>query len=114
MSLIYKICHAAEWEAAERQGLFAGSAKDREDHFIHFSSAVQVPGTLARFYAGCGDLVLVAVDADKLGAMLIYERAGSGGLFPHLYGTLPLAAVLWVKPVALRADGTFLLPEECV
>ena len=110
--LIFKICHAAEWRTAEREGIYAGSAKDREDHFIHFSTAEQVRGTLERHYAGAGDLVLVAVDSKTLGPKLKYEPSHGGALFPHLYGTLPLTFVRWVKPIRRRADRAFLLPRE--
>lgn len=112
--LIYKICHEDEWEQAVHQHIYAGSAKDREDHFIHFSTAAQVPGTLARYYADAGDLVLVAVDADTLGSALKYEPSSGGDLYPHLYGTLPLAFVKWAKPVRRNAGGSFALPKECV
>jgi uncharacterized protein (DUF952 family) len=112
--LIYKICHEDEWEQALREQLYAGSAKDREDHFIHFSKAAQVPGTLARYYAGAGDLVLVAVDADTLGSALKFEASSGGDLYPHLYGTLPLAFVRWAKPILRNPDGSFELPKECV
>ncbi len=111
---IYKICHQAEWAQAVRDNIYAGSAKDREDHFIHFSKAEQVAGTLAKYYAGAGDLVLVAVDPDPLGDLLRYEPSRDGALFPHLYGTLPLTFVRWVKPIPRKADGSFQLPEECV
>ena len=110
-ALIYKICHAAEWAQAERDGLYAGSAKDREDHYMHFSTAEQVRGTLERYYANAGDLVLVAVDPKPLGA-LKYEPSRDGALFPHLYGTLPLTFVKWAKPIRRGADGEFLLPQE--
>jgi uncharacterized protein (DUF952 family) len=112
MALIYKICHAAEWKTAEREGIYAGSAKDREDHFIHFSTAEQVMDTLERYYAGAGDLVLAAVDPKPLGPMLKYEPSRGGALFPHLYGTLPLTFVKWAKPIRRSADGAFLLPRE--
>ena len=36
-----------------------------------------------------------------LGAALRYEPSRGGALFPHLYGTLPLSAVRWVKPLPL-------------
>ena len=110
--LIYKICHKAEWALAVREGIFAGSAKDREDHFIHFSTAEQVRGTLERYYAGARDLVLVVVKPEPLGKALKYEPSRDGALFPHLYGTLPLTFVSWVKPIRLSADGAFLLPRE--
>ncbi len=112
--LIYKICHRAEWELAEREGIYAGSAKDREDHFIHFSTAEQVLDTLQRHYADAGDLVLAAVDPEPLGPALKYEPSRGGALFPHLYATLPMTFVKWTKPIRRGADGAFLLPQECV
>lgn len=110
--LIFKICHKAEWTQAERDGLYAGSTKDQEDHFMHFSTAEQVRGTLERYYADANDLVLVAVTADTLGPALKYEPSRDGALFPHLYGTLPVTLANWVKPIRRAADGTFLLPKE--
>jgi uncharacterized protein (DUF952 family) len=110
--LIYKIAHRADWETAEQTGRYDGSAKDLEDGFIHFSTAAQVAGTLMRFYAGASDLLLVAVEADGLGAALRYEAASDGGMFPHLYGALPLSAVRWNKPIARNRDGSFDIPTE--
>lgn len=112
--MIYKICHRDEWEAAERAGAYGGSPADRKDGFIHFSRSPQVMGTLNKWYAGAGDLVLVAVNPDPLGAALIYEASRDGALFPHLYGPLPLAAVQWVKPIGRNPDGSFDVPVECV
>jgi uncharacterized protein (DUF952 family) len=113
VALIYKICHKKEWTQAVREHIYAGSAKDREDRFIHFSSAEQVPGTLAKHYAQAGDLVLVAVDPATLGSPLKYEPSRDGALFPHLYGTLPLSFVKWVRPIRRGPDGSFVLPKEC-
>jgi len=108
--LIYKICHKAEWASAEHEGTYVGSAKDREDGFIHFSTAEQVRGTLERYYAGARDLVLVEVKTEPLGNALKFEPSRDGAMFPHLYGTLPMAFVSWVKPIRIGPDGTFLLP----
>jgi len=110
--LIYKICHKAEWALAVREGIYAGSAKDHEDRFMHFSTAEQVRGTLERHYAGARDLVLVEVKAELLGAALKFEPSRDGAMFPHLYGTLPIAFVNWVRHIRQRADGTFLLPRR--
>jgi uncharacterized protein (DUF952 family) len=96
--LIFKIVHAAEWRAAEAAGSYPGSAKDAEDGFLHFSSEEQLDGTVAKYYAGQRDLVLVAVDPETLGTALKYEPSRGGELFPHLYGNLPLDAVLWTRP----------------
>jgi len=108
---IYKICDAALWREAERAGSFAGAPVDRADGYIHFSTAGQVRETAARHFAGMDDLVLVAVEADALGAALRYEPSRGGALFPHLYGPLPMAAVRWVKPFGLGADGQHVFPE---
>jgi uncharacterized protein (DUF952 family) len=111
---IYKICCREEWARAERDGFYAGSDIDRADGFIHFSLAPQVPGTLAKYYAGDGELVLVAVDPERLGTALRYEPSRGGTLFPHLYAVLPLTAVTWAKTITRGTDGVFALPEECV
>ncbi|MGH6768227.1 MAG: DUF952 domain-containing protein [Xanthobacteraceae bacterium] len=109
--VIYKICRTPEWREAERARVFRGAPVDLHDGFIHFSTADQVAETAARHFAGAGDLVLVAVDAAALGDALRWEPSRGGALFPHLYGTLPLAAVLWSKPLSLGADGRHVFPE---
>ena len=110
MATIFKICPAARWRAAEMDGVFAGSEVDRDDGFIHFSTEAQLGETAARHFSGQRDLVLVAVDASRLGDALKWEPARSGDLFPHLYKPLELAAVLWAKPLPLGADGRHMFP----
>jgi len=108
---IYKICDSALWREAERAGIFTGAPVDHADGFIHFSTAEQVTETAARHFAGKGDLLLVAVDATVLGSALRHEPSRGGALFPHLYGSLPLSAVRWVKPLPLGASGKHVFPE---
>ena len=112
MATIYKICTAAEWRDAERAGAYRGSAVDRGDGFIHFSAPAQAAETAAKWFAGQRDLVLVAVDADALGAALKWEPSRGGALFPHLYGELPLAAVRSVVPLPLGDAGRHVFPPE--
>ncbi|MGZ5805295.1 MAG: DUF952 domain-containing protein [Xanthobacteraceae bacterium] len=95
MTTIYKILAADEWRAAERDGIYRGSADDKRDGFIHFSSAEQTPGTYDKYFSGKADLVLAAIDAAALGVSLKWETSRGGALFPHLYGDLPLSAVRW-------------------
>jgi uncharacterized protein (DUF952 family) len=109
---IYKICRAAEWDEAERQHVFRGAAVDLTDGFIHFSTRAQLAETAARHFAGAGDLVLIAVDADALGGALKWEPSRGGALYPHLYGALALDAVLWTQPLPLGADGRHLIPDR--
>lgn len=101
--LIYKIVSAGEWIEAESAGVFSGSAVDRRDGFIHFSTAAQVHETAARHFAGKDDLRLVVVSTDALD--IRWEPSRGGALFPHLYGSLPLGAVRAVHVLTLGADG---------
>jgi uncharacterized protein (DUF952 family) len=112
MALIYKIHPDADWRAAERAGVFTGAAVDHADGFIHFSTGAQVRETAARHFTGQADLLLIAVEADKLGAALKWEPSRGGALFPHLYGPLPLAAVRWVARLPLEADGRHHVPAD--
>jgi uncharacterized protein (DUF952 family) len=107
---IYKIVPRAEWEA--ESGDYHGSAHDRADGFLHFSTAAQLPETLRLYYAGQDDLMLVAADAGALGAALKWEHSPSRGEdFPHLYGALPCDAIKWARPLERKANGQFLLPS---
>ena len=90
---------------------FAAAKPIARDGFIHFSTAAQVAETAAKHFAEESDLVLVAVDADALGAALKWEPSRGGDLFPHLYGPLPLTAVRWARPLPRAADGRHVFPE---
>jgi uncharacterized protein (DUF952 family) len=108
--LIYHMCRDEEWRAAERAGRYDGSSQDAADGFIHFSTSAQIVESAAKHRAGQQGLVLLAVDAAALGTALRWEASRGGALFPHLYGTLPLAAVRRVSPLPLGADGRHVFP----
>ncbi len=110
MNTIYKIVPRPLWQEAESLGVFHGAAIDHEDGYIHFSTASQLAETAARHFAGQRDLLLVAVRGADLGNALKYEPSRGGDLFPHLYGPLPLSAVLWTEPMPLGSDGVPALP----
>ncbi|KTS39536.1 dihydroorotate dehydrogenase [Methylobacterium indicum] len=112
MSLIYKICPAALWRAAEAAGRFDGAPVDLADGYIHFSTAAQAPETAAKHFSGQDDLLLVAVEAEALGEALRFEPSRGGALFPHLYGPLPLSAVRSVAPLPVGPDGCHVFPDS--
>ena len=105
MALIYKIVARGEWARADERGLFEGSAADRADGFIHFSTAAQVAETAARHFAGQDDLLLVAVEDKDCGDKLVYEVSRGGTLFPHLYASLPTTLAKSVFALERRAGG---------
>ena len=108
--LIYKILRRPEWDAFHAAGRSLGAPIDLADGFINFSTAAQVAETAAKWFGKESDLVLVAFDADALGAALKWEESRGGALFPHLYRPLELAEVVWDKSLPLGATG-HIFPE---
>ncbi len=111
--LVYTMVRAADWREAEAFGEYRGSADDRRDGFLHFSTAAQLRASAAKHRAREADLLLVEADAAALGPALRWEPAAGGkrpGLFPHLYGALPLSAVRSAAPLPLGADGAHRFP----
>ena len=102
---IYKILPCAEWAAARAAGSFEGSAVDRKDGYIHFSTAAQARETARRHFAGQADLVVLEVEADDLGEALRWEPSRCGELFPHLHGALDARHVRYVTEAPLGEDG---------
>jgi len=108
--LIFKIVPRAEWEAGS--GDYHGSAHDRADGFLHFSTQSQLAETLRRYYAGQDDLMLVAVDPAALGPALKWEFSSSRGEdFPHLYAPLTCDAMKWARPLKRDENDNFVLPD---
>ena len=105
------MCKFKEWEAAQHAGVYEGSSQDQEDGFIHFSTANQIVESAAKHRAGQNELLLLTVDADKLGTSLKWEKSRGGDLFPHLYGHLAVSAVNCVNELPLDPDGKHIFPK---
>jgi len=113
--LIYTLVREADWRAAETAGTYTGSADDRRDGFLHFSTAGQLRASAAKHRAGVADLWMIEANAAALGEVLKWEAAAGGsraGLFPHLYAPLPLAAVRRALRLPLGADGNHDFPAD--
>jgi glutathione S-transferase len=104
---LYHLALRPEWNAARGEGSYRRSTRGQsleEVGFIHLSAAHQLEATARRFYADLppGELLLLTIDPQRLagaGLEVRHEPApGSGELFPHLYGPLPLEAVLLAQP----------------
>ncbi len=103
--MIYKILTGPQWDVLQREGETEGAPVDLADGFVHFSTAAQVRETAARHFAGQDGLWLLAVEDDPLGEALKWEPSRGGDLFPHLYGLLRMADVVWAKPLSLGPEG---------
>lgn len=87
---IFHITTESEWMAAQNKGTVSAPSLMAEG-FIHCSLGRQLGGVLARYFALEKSVTLLALDAAALQAPLKYE--GDSDHFPHVYGTIPLAAV---------------------
>lgn len=109
-ALAYKVLTGEQLAALEHGGTFAGAPVDLADGYIHLSTAEQLPGTLDKHFAGQTDLHLAAIDLAALAETVRWEPSRGGQLFPHIYGELPLSAVVAYGPLDRHPDGNLILP----
>lgn len=102
------LCGAQSWADAQQRGELS---PDPEVGFVHLSALEQVHLPANRFYRGRGDLLLLQVDPGRLASPLRWEPAvetdPAAGKFPHLYGPLPIAAIIGVSVYRPGPDGVF-------
>lgn len=111
---IYKIASAENFAAATVTGTYTGMPIDAKDGYVHFSTAAQLAETLSLHFKGQSGLVLFQVRCFDMGSKLVWEASRGGQLFPHVYGSFPMAAVTWQGTVDVGADGSVTLPAEVV
>ena len=90
----FKILTAAQWAQFEADGVFRGAPVDLADGYIHLSTQDQVQGTLDKHFAGQDGLVIAEVNLAQLGETIRWEESRGGALFPHIYGPLPMDAIV--------------------
>jgi uncharacterized protein (DUF952 family) len=93
----YKILTADQWAQFQTEGVFQGAPVDLADGYIHLSAADQLQGTLDKHFAEQSGLVIAEVDLAALSETVKWEVSRGDALFPHIYGPLPMAAVLGVR-----------------
>ena len=94
----YKILTSDQWAQFQADGVFHGAPVDLADGYIHMSAVNQVQGTLDKHFGGQTPLVVAEVDLAVLGDTIKWEASRGGALFPHIYGPLPMAAVMGTTP----------------
>ncbi len=108
--VLLHICATAEWERAQRLEELRPDSL-RTAGFVHLSTPEQVHLPANRLYAGRTDLVLLHLDPTRLDKSVRWEPGVAADpasmVFPHLYGPLPLAAVVAVAEYRPGPDGQF-------
>ncbi len=98
-----------EWESAVGRGgpydrSTLGVSLEQEG-YIHCSFPDQVAATADRYYSGRDDVVVLVIDTARLGVEVRVEDLRDTGIeFPHIYGPIPIEAVVEVVTVTEAAS----------
>lgn len=107
---IFHLTSQHEWHDAKSKGEYKPADFDREG-FIHCSYGTQLVAVANRRFRGRTDLQVLVIDPMKLKTPVINENLEGGSeCFPHIYGTLPIEAVVESLPFPCDVDGYFSLP----
>jgi len=101
--MIYRLTAEAQWQQAQCDGMFASEDLANEG-FIHCSERHQILRTANKYFAETASLLLLEIDEGALGDKLRREDLAGSGMFPHVYGEIPIVAVAAVH-LLLRHDG---------
>jgi uncharacterized protein (DUF952 family) len=108
--IIYHITSNSEWQSARSSGTYLPQGYT-QDGFIHCSKGSQVIRTANRFYTGQKELVLLKIESDLIPSKVVEENLEGGSeLFPHIYGPLPVTAVVAASPLNSAEEG-FIFPD---
>lgn len=105
MATIFHLALASDWAAAQEAGAYTISTRGRtlaEEGFIHCSRGDQWPTVRGRYYGDLTEpLLLLEIDTGRLDVPVLEEpgEPGSRETFPHVYGPIPLDAVVRALPV---------------
>ena len=98
MQELFHLSLVDDWAAAQQAGEITDSTRGvslAEEGYIHCSFADQVAATAARFYGDLDAVVLLRIDPALVTSPIVVEDlVGSGVEFPHVYGPIPVAAVV--------------------
>lgn len=108
MATIFHIALASDWAAAQAAGAYTTSTRGRtlaEEGFIHCSRGDQWPQVRSAVYGDLDPasepLLLLQIDTTRLDVPVIDEAPEPGAeTFPHVYGPLPLDAVVKAIPLS--------------
>ncbi|MEV6987128.1 DUF952 domain-containing protein [Sphaerisporangium sp. NPDC051017] len=101
---ILHLALADDWTAAVGAGEYRVSTLGRtlaQEGFIHACADLeQLRGVAGRYYGGVSEpLVVLAIDEERVGCPVVREVPdGAEEAFPHIYGPLPVSAVVEVTP----------------
>ncbi len=106
---IYHLAEPRDWATSTDE--YRAPSLETEG-FIHCSTWEQLPRTARNLFPGRNDLVLLIVDPEPLGDLVVYEDLyGQDEEFPHVYGPLPSEAVENTRPYLNHLEEGLWLDE---
>lgn len=114
-NVLVHLIEPAAWRAALTEGAVRPPSLD-DDGFVHLSTPAQVHLPAQALFPGRRDLVLLVVDPARLDDPVRYEPGmpsdPASMRFPHLYGPLPVTAVIAVVPYRPPSPVTLPAPDD--
>lgn len=115
MAIIFHIAEAPQWAVAHQRGQYEADSLTQVG-FIHGATASQLPKVAHTFYTGRDDLLLLEIDSERLTSQVRWEAPVhpqaiedvnhlDQEVFPHIYGTVNLEAVVSVRPLQWQQEG---------
>jgi uncharacterized protein (DUF952 family) len=109
-AVLLHLCSSDEWSSARMHDELRPESLASVG-FVHLSTPEQVHLPANRLYRGRDDLVLLHIDPARLDSPIRWEPGVATDpeamLFPHLYGALPVGAVISVTSYRPGPDGVF-------
>ena len=109
---IYKVLTLDEWGQAQTSGLIS-TELDKEDGFVHLSTATQLNATLSLYFDKLDSIVLLQIDESQTHEQIKFEApippGNRPGLFPHYYGDLDTKSI---SKIWHLSRGAFEIPIE--
>ncbi len=106
-NLIVHLCPRVTWDMAQGKGEYQSPSLEMEG-FIHCSAPEQVLQIANAFYRGKRGLALLWINTQQVQPEIRWETADvPGEVFPHIYGSLNLDAVIDVWDFTPNPDGSF-------
>lgn len=113
--MILHICPRDVWAAAVAAGGTYEGDTLASQGFIHCSTPEQVDRPATFLFRGRTDLLLLQIDESRLPVPITWEQGDpptpDGELFPHLYHSLPIDAVVATYAYLPGLDGSFSPPS---
>jgi len=104
---IFHLLTSEQWRAAQAAGSYAPESL-RTEGFVHFSLIDQVAGTANTRFRDSVDLIVIEVLPQELSQPVVLEDLyGMGQEFPHVYGPIPVSAVVAVHALGRDEEGNF-------